>query len=90
MSSSLTTCTLVLEYNYNDLDESPDTDRGSVWLIGGDGRPSPRQEEPLCSLPGWTKVVGPVELEIASSIHAALKGFFGNNGVTVFDEGVAD
>ena len=61
-----------------------------MWLIGGDGRPSLSQEDPLRSLPGWTKVVGPVEYATASSVHAALKSFFENNGVVVIDEGIAD
>jgi hypothetical protein len=90
MNKSLLLCTLVLEYNYSDVNETPHVDRGSVWLIGGDGRQSLNQEGPLCSLPGWTKVIGPIELETASSVHAALKSFFENNGVVLIDEGVAD
>jgi hypothetical protein len=90
MIESLLLCSLVLEYNYSDVIETPHVGRRSVWLIGGDGRPSLSQEGPLCSLPGWTKVVGPIELETASSVHAALKSFFENNGVVLIDEGVAD
>jgi hypothetical protein len=86
----LHTCTLVLEYNYSETDVQADEDKGSVWLFAGDGRSSLAQPEPVCELPGWTRIAGPIDLELASSIHAALKSFLESNGVTVIDQGIAD
>ena len=47
-------------------------------------------ECPLVELPGFLKVVGPIDYEIASQIHGALKTFFEQSGATVMDKGIAD
>jgi hypothetical protein len=80
------TCTLVLEYNYG----KPEESLGSVWLFNGDGRANLQEDSPLGTLPSWVKVVGPIQHELATSIHAALKRFLEQSGVVVIDEGVAD
>ena len=80
------TCTVVLQFNY----DHPGTSLGSVWLFNGNGTEDLQQSTPLASLPNWTRVVGPVDYELASSVHGALKRFFERNGVVVIDEGVAD
>jgi len=59
-------------------------------MFNGDGRAILQEDLPLDSLPGWVKVVGPIEHELASSIHGALKRFLEQSGVEVFDEGIAD
>jgi hypothetical protein len=57
----------------------------SVWIFAGDGRKDVERR-----LSGWVKVVGPIDQEIASGVCNALKEFFSKNGVTVFEEGIAD
>jgi len=39
---------------------------------------------------GWTKIIGPVEYQIAAETHAKLKTFLISAGVLVLDEGIAD
>lgn len=86
MTSPLSICTLVLEFNY----AKPGTSLGSVWLFSGDGSHDLEEAVPLDSLPNWVKIVGPIDYETASKIHAALKTFLERSGVVVIDEGVAD
>ena len=86
--ASLSLCTVVLEYNYQ---ADPALALGSVWLFAGDA--SQFLEEPdeaLAEVPGWTKIAGPIDLEIASAIQSALVHFLRDNGVFVIDEGIAD
>ena len=84
--NEIRTCTLVIEFNYS----KPGVSLGSVWLFNGDGTAALQHSAPLETFPNWVKVVGPIDYEVANSIHAALKSFFQQNGVTVIDEGVAD
>lgn len=84
--NEIRTCTLVLEYNYSKSGVS----LGSVWLFNGDGTSALKNSSPLDTLPNWFKVAGPVDYELANAIHAALKRFFEQSGVTVIDEGIAD
>jgi hypothetical protein len=80
-------CTLVLEYNYS---RRPSDSLGTVWLCNGDGTSDLFRDESLEIHPQWIKIVGPIQLDDASAIHAALKKFFEENGVSVIDEGIAD
>ena len=82
----MTRCTLVLEFNYG----APRSNLGSVWLFGGDGRADLEREEGIAKLPGWCKLVGPIDYEMAASIHRELLAFLRSSGVEVFDEGIAD
>ena len=82
----LSICTVVLEYNYG----KPGASLGSVWLFNGDGTADFDSPEPLASLPGWVRIVGPIEFAAAGAIHAALKSFFEQSEVTVIDAGIAD
>ena len=84
--SEIRTCTLVLEYNYS----KPGVSLGSVWLFNGDGTSALSQSASLDTLPNWVKVAGPIDYEIASTLHGNLKRFFEQCGVSVIDEGVAD
>lgn len=84
--SEIRICTLVLEYNYS----RPGASLGSVWLFNGDGTSSLSQSSPLDTLPNWVKVAGPVDYDLANTIHGNLKRFFEHNGVSVIDEGIAD
>lgn len=84
--NEIRTCTLVLEYNYS----KPGVSLGSVWLFDGDGRSSLNQSASLETLPNWVKVAGPIDYELAGTIHQNLKKFFEECGVSVIDEGVAD
>ncbi len=85
--SEARTCTLVLEFNYS---KPGGASLGSVWLFDGDGTAALQQSAPLETLPHWVKVAGPIDYELANSIHGALKRFFEQSGVTVIDEGIAD
>lgn len=80
------TCTLVLEYNYS----KPGVSLGSVWLFNGDGTSALETSASLDTLPNWFKVAGPVDYELANAIHASLKKFFEQAGVSVIDEGISD
>lgn len=84
--NGLRCCTVVLEFNYGD----PGSSLGSVWLRNGDGRPDFESDEPLESLPGWVRIVGPIDYDLASSIQSALAKFLADSGVVVIDEGIAD
>ena len=84
----MTSCTVVLEFNYGTSGERESL--GSVWLRAGDGRADLDSDSPLEELPGWSRIVGPIEYEAAAQAHAALLRFFGSAGLEVFDEGVAD
>lgn len=83
------TVTIILEFNYSD-PRRPELTLGSVWLYNGDGHAGWEDERPLVELPGFLKVVGPIDYEIASQIHGALKTFFEQSGTTVLDKGIAD
>ncbi|HEY4414718.1 MAG TPA: hypothetical protein VGO57_03415 [Verrucomicrobiae bacterium] len=84
--NQLLTYTLVLEYNYVATGES----LGSVWLFYGDGTSDLTKTETMESMPGWLKIIGPVDYEIASDVQANLKVFFERNGQKVIDKGIAD
>ncbi len=84
--TGLTLCTLVLQFNYG----KPEDLLGSVWLFNGDGVPDLESSDPLGSTSGWTRLVGPIDYNAAAKIHASLKKFLEESGVTVIDEGVAD
>jgi hypothetical protein len=77
------TCTLVWEYNYTPVGAKESF--GSVWIFAGDGR-----EDLERRLPGWVKVAGPINLDLATRIHESLKDFFIQNEVEVLDKGIAD
>jgi hypothetical protein len=64
--TGLTLCTVVLEFNYGEPRES----LGSVWLFSGDGTQDLALSAPLGSLPGWVRIVGPIDYESARHIHA--------------------
>ncbi len=74
------------------LEGKPGDSRASVWLFAGDGRPSIELSnyDEMSSIPGWTKVVGPIDSKIAVSVHAALKSFLEGNGVMVINEDAID
>lgn len=80
-------CTIVLQFNSS---RNLELTLGSVWLFNGNGVPFLEQLDMETPPPGWAKVVGPIDYEIASSIHSSLKSFFEQSGVTVIDEGIAD
>ena len=80
-------CTLVLEYNYS---KPGAKDLGSVWIHPGDARTDLQGSTPLSERAGWTKIIGPVEYQIAAETHAKLKTFLISAGVLVLDEGIAD
>ncbi len=84
--SEVRVCTLVLEYNYTKLGES----LGTVWLYNGDGRPALSLSLPLNEISNWVKIAGPVDYELAETIHGNLKLFFKGSGIDVIDEGIAD
>jgi len=84
--SEIRACTLVLEYNYS----KPGTSFGSVWLLNGDGTSDLEGDESLEDLPQWVKIVGPIDYELAKTIHTALKKFFEQNSIDVIDKGIAD
>lgn len=44
----------------------------------------------MSSIPGWTKVVGPIDDKTAYSVHAALKSFLEGSGVMVIEERTID
>lgn len=79
-------CTIVLQYNYG----KPRSSLGSVWLFAGDGREDVAIDNEFEELAGWRKVVGPVDYELARSVHSEFISFMQASGVEVFDEGVAD
>ena len=79
-------CTLVLEFHYG----KPGADRGSVWLFAGDGSAGLESDQPFSELPGWHRLVGPVDYELASDVQRRLTAFLRSSGVEVIDEGVAD
>lgn len=82
------TCTLVLEFNYTR--DRGRGGRGTVWLFAGDGRLDLGNESPLEELPGWARLAGPIDYELAGEIHSQLKNFFQASGIVVIDEGIAD
>lgn len=84
--SGLSQCTLVLEFNYG----KPGSSLGSVWLFKGDGTRDLALETPLTALPGWVRIAGPVDYELAGSIHSAIKVFLEESGVAVAVEAIAD
>jgi hypothetical protein len=89
--SAMTGCntvTIILEFNRHA--RQSESLLGSVWLYNGDGRAGWEDERTLAELPGFLKVVGPIDYEIASQIHGALKTFFEQSGATVLDKGIAD
>ena len=77
-------CTIVWEYNYMPPEIERKGAHASVWIFAGDGRKDMERHF------GWVKVVGPVDQELASEVCNALKEFFSKNGVTVFEEYIAD
>jgi hypothetical protein len=79
-------CTLVLEFNCTPKGQ----DSGSVWLFAGDGSADLARPAPFDQLPGWSRVAGPLPYQTVHDIHAALKKFLVQSGVTVIDEGVAE
>jgi hypothetical protein len=81
------TVTLILQYNYGD---PGDPSLGSVWAYNGDGSAGWEDARPLEDLPGFVKVVGPIDYEIAARVHAGLKRFFEESGETVLDKGITD
>lgn len=84
--AGLHVCTLVWQYNYGALGGQG----ASVWVYFGDGRQDLESDAELASLPGWVRLIGPVDTELATSVHGALKLFLLRAGVVVHDEGVAD
>ena len=44
----------------------------------------------MCVIPGWARIAGPIDLDLASSIHSALKSFFERCGIVVIDQTIAD
>ncbi|NOS72799.1 MAG: hypothetical protein HOP33_23095 [Verrucomicrobia bacterium] len=84
--SEIRTCTLVLEFIHNE----PDEPLGFVWLFNGDGTSVLEQAAAFDTLPDWVKIVGPIDFEIAATIHGNLKRFFEQCGVSVIDESFAD
>ena len=79
-------CTLVLEFNYGKASAS----LGSVWILDGDGSVDLTSSSALSSMPGWVKVVGPVDYEIAVSITSSLRQFLEGCGVTVISDAITD
>ena len=82
----MTTCTLVLEYNY----AKKSAGDGTVWIFSGDGSADLARSEPFQQMSGWIKVAGPLPYDTAAGIQQALKDFFTRSGVGVIDKGVAD
>lgn len=78
--------TLALEFNHNDTGSS----LGTVWLFNGDGSADLAKEDALCSLPGWARIVGPIDQGLAIQIVHSLKAFFEESGVSVMDRGISD
>lgn len=76
----------MLEFNYG----KPGSSLGSVWLFKGDGSEDLESDSPFASLPGWVRIVGPIDYEVAGAIHAALKAFLEESGVTVLADATAD
>lgn len=59
----------------------------SLWMIAGDER-ADRVER---KLPGWIKIIGPVEWNLAFQVQTGLCEFlFEKNGILVFREMIAD
>ena len=86
--AGLSLCTVVLEYNYQ---VGPKLSLGTVWLFAGDASQFlAESDQPLADVPGWARIAGPIDLEIASTVQSALAYFLRENGVDVLDEGVAD
>ncbi len=79
-------CTIVLEYSRT----STRVDSGSVWLFAGDGTRDLASSVPLQALAGWSRIAGPLPYQTCHEIHAALKTFFVQSGITVIDEGIAE
>jgi hypothetical protein len=84
--SGLMHCTLVLEYNYG----KPGTSLGSVWLLNGDGTDDLVSSTPLTSLPGWVRIVGPIDYEVAAVITSNIHQFLEQCGVVVIADAIAD
>ncbi len=82
----MTTCTLVLEFNYGE----PKSSLGSVWLFNGDGSSHLESDEPFDSIPGWARIAGPLDYNVAAGIHRSLCRFLESCGVMVIDDAVAD
>ena len=82
----ITKCTLVLEYNYG----KPGETLGSVWVFNGDGSKSREEAEPFASLPGWSRIAGPLDYEEANRIHVAVSKFLREAGVEVISMAAAD
>jgi hypothetical protein len=81
-----TVFTVVLEFNHGKHGSS----LGSVWLFAGDGRPDLERVEALDGLPGWLRLIGPVEHELASRVQEKLVVFLRSSGVEVIDEAIAE
>ena len=77
---------MVLEFNHGKRGSS----LGSVWLFAGDGRPDLERVEALEGLPGWSRLIGPVEPELASSVQEKLVAFLRSTGVEVVDDAIAE
>ncbi|MCP3939437.1 MAG: hypothetical protein GY708_29170 [Actinomycetia bacterium] len=85
--NGLRICTLVLEYNYGE----SKTSLGSVWLFHGDGSfDLESSSQPLSTIPGWTRVTGPIDYEVAAGIQSSLKEFLERCGVKVIEDAIAD
>jgi hypothetical protein len=78
-------CTIIWEHNYVPPKVQRKATFASVWLFAGDGRHDLERKTP-----GWVKLMGPVDQELASNACAALKEFFSNNKITVFEDGISD
>jgi hypothetical protein len=78
--NEMNSCTVVIEFNYS---SKPDKSLGSVWICNGDGTADLAQDSPLSTFPNWVRIVGPIDYEEAEAVHAALKRFFEESGVSV-------
>lgn len=79
-------CTIAVECNYS----GGPAQLGSVWLFNGDGTADLDKGIAMEALPGWTRIMGPVDYDVAISTGHALKKFFEGSSIRVIETGIAD
>lgn len=83
--TSLTACTLVLEYEHVNKNVSV----GNIWIYAGNGLRDLDTDGDLGERPGWVRLASSLDYEVAAKIHENLESFLTANGVKVISEGVA-
>jgi len=76
------TLTLILIHH----EDSTGPALGSLWIFPGNGVADRLEHK----LPGWAKIVGPTDVNLAFETYNSLREFFSKIGVNVLSEAIAD